>query len=75
MEENTQVNQKADELELLTLPEVAQILKVSLSTLRRYKNRKENPLPVIHLSSQEVRVRRIDLLTWAQALPDPRQNI
>lgn len=63
-----------DELKLLTLQQVAEILQLHISTVRRYMHREENPLPVIYISPQEIRVKKADLINWSQNLPDLRKG-
>jgi len=64
-----------NELEFYTLEEVAKILNISQTTVRRYIRQEENPLPVIKMSAQEYRVSKEDLLNWSKSLKDPRQDI
>lgn len=67
-------SQSIDELELLTLKQVAEVLKVSPRTVQRYITREDNPLPAVSLSPQRMRVRKEDLKQWALSLPDPRRE-
>ena len=48
-----------DELDLLTLPEAAKLLKVSVVTLRRWI--KQGRLPAYHVGPRKVRIKRRDL--------------
>jgi excisionase family DNA binding protein len=48
-----------DELDLLTLPEAAKLLKVSVVTLRRWI--KQGRLPAYHVGPRKVRIKRHDL--------------
>lgn len=63
----------SEELELLTLQQVAEILQLHISTVRRYMHRGDNPLPVIYISPQEIRVKKADLINWSHNLPDLRK--
>jgi predicted DNA-binding transcriptional regulator AlpA len=61
---------RADE-ELLTLDEVAQLLKVTRPqvlelTRKRTQERSDNPLPVIRFHSKMLRVRRKDFVAWVE---------
>jgi excisionase family DNA binding protein len=47
----------------LTLQEVADLLRVSIDTVRNYVNRKANPLPAYKLG-REYRVLKVDLDNW-----------
>ncbi len=51
--------------ELLTVPEVAAKLRVSVDTVRNYINRKNNPLPAFMLG-REYRIRPDELEEWLQ---------
>ena len=58
--------------QLYTIPEVADILSVSVSQIYRYTKQEENPLPVIHLGEKTPRIRREDLDKWiASQTSDP----
>jgi excisionase family DNA binding protein len=48
-----------DDLDLLTLPEAAKLLKVSVVTIRRWI--KQGRLPAYHVGPRKVRIRRHDL--------------
>lgn len=61
--------------DLLTLKEVAEILKISVETSRRLAKRKDNPLPTVHVTSRTPRVLKRDLLLWLKSQPDPREDI
>jgi len=57
--------------ELLTLDEVAQLLKVKRSqvlelTRKRTQERSDNPLPVLRFHSKMLRVRRKDFFHWVE---------
>lgn len=75
MDQENPTYKNFDDIQLLTLEEVAEILKLSLQTIRRYIHRAENPIPVIYLSNQEMRIRKSDLIDWMKALPDPRLDV
>lgn len=62
-------------LELLTYDEVAQILGVSVPTVRRYTKRELDPLPVKYLSPHRPRVIKTELKEWIKSMPDPRTNV
>lgn len=50
--------------ELLTITQVAQILKVSRNQVYIYINDTEHPLPILHLSERTPRVQREALTKW-----------
>jgi hypothetical protein len=57
--------------ELLTLDEVAQLLKVTRKQVReltrkRTQERSDNPLPVLRFHSKMLRIRRKDFLQWVE---------
>jgi len=49
----------------LTVEEVAELLQVTVETVRGYINRKKNKLPAFKVG-REWRVRRIDLDRWVE---------
>ncbi len=49
----------------LTVEEVAEMLQVSVETVRGYINRKRNKLPAFKVG-REWRVRKVDLDRWVQ---------
>lgn len=49
----------------LTVEEVADLLQVSVETVRGYINRKRNKLPAFKVG-REWRVRKVDLDRWVQ---------
>jgi len=49
----------------LTVEEVAELLQVSVETVRGYINRKKNKLPAFKMG-REWRVRKIDLDRWVE---------
>jgi len=53
-----------DQSQLYTIPEVAEVLKVSVTQVYRYIKQEENPLKVIYISEKSPRVRRLDLNEW-----------
>jgi hypothetical protein len=62
---------KRPEEDLLTLDEVAQLLKVTRPqvlelTRKRTQERSDNPLPVIRFHSKMLRVRRKDFVAWVE---------
>jgi predicted DNA-binding transcriptional regulator AlpA len=65
--------------ELLTLDQVAEILKVAKRTLYRYMEDEDYPLPTININPDAtrptLRVRKSELELWLKAIPDPRQDV
>ena len=49
----------------LTVEEVAELLQVSVETVRGYNNRKKNKLPAFKVG-REWRVRKVDLDRWVE---------
>lgn len=74
-EPNTNTPSASVDMEMLTLDQVAEILKVSVTTIRRYMHRENNPLPVVFISKQEIRVNKANLHEWLKQLPDPRGDV
>jgi predicted site-specific integrase-resolvase len=58
---------KKKAIELYTIREVADILKVCTRTTYLYTYQKNNPIPVLKLPSGAVRVRKTDLETWLKS--------
>jgi excisionase family DNA binding protein len=50
--------------DLLTIDEVAEILKISRATVYTFINNKENPIPVVYLSDRTPRVKADELGRW-----------
>jgi len=50
--------------QLMTLEEVKEYLQIDLSTVYRYINREENPLPSYKISRNNIRVRKDELENW-----------
>lgn len=48
----------------LTPEEAAEYLKVSLSTIYRYVNDKENPLPSYKISRNKIRISKSEIDEW-----------
>jgi transcription initiation factor TFIIIB Brf1 subunit/transcription initiation factor TFIIB len=68
----TSTDTKLDD-ELLTLDEVAQLLKITRPqvlefTRKRAQERSDNPLPVLRFHSKMLRVRRKDFVRWLERL-------
>lgn len=68
----TSTDTKLDD-ELLTLDEVAQLLKITRPqvlelTRKRTQERSDNPLPVLRFHSKMLRVRRKDFVRWVEKL-------
>ncbi|MDA8718565.1 helix-turn-helix domain-containing protein [bacterium] len=53
-----------NDLEMMTLAEVAEYLSVSISTVRRLIKQSPNPLPHIKLNTHFIRVPRQKLNQW-----------
>jgi hypothetical protein len=69
----TVTDTKRPDDELLTLDEVAQLLKVTRPqvlelTRKRTQERSDNPLPVLRFHSKMLRVRRKDFDRWVEKL-------
>src|ERR1700757_1723206 len=67
----TAADSKRVDDELLTLDEVAQLLKVTRAqvlelTRKRTQERSDNPLPVLRFHSKMLRVRRSDFFQWVE---------
>ena len=50
--------------EMLTPEEVATYLNISISTVYRYLNDKENPIPSYKFSSKNIRIKKKELDQW-----------
>lgn len=61
--------------DILTVVEVADILKVTTQSVKNYINREENPLPVIKLSNRLYRISNKELVEWMKTLDDPRRDV
>lgn len=57
----------------LTVEEVADLLQVSVETVRGYINRKKNKLPAFKVG-REWRVRKVDLDRWVQEHMNIQEN-
>lgn len=53
-------------LEFMDLEQVAAYLKVSISTVYRYINSKENPLPSFKVTSKNILVKKAELDAWLE---------
>ena len=53
-----------DEEIYLTPEEVADYLKVHISTIYRYLELPENPLPSYKVSSKNIRIKKSELVSW-----------
>jgi len=63
----TEANNNAQEVvEFLTVQEVMTYLGVSESTVYRYINRYQRPLPVMRISSRKILVKKVDLENWLE---------
>lgn len=60
--------------ELLTYEEVAQILKVTVSTINRYTKRKKNPLAVTYLSPENKKNPRISRTELDKFIQDNKNH-
>ena len=56
--------------QIMTLPEVAEYLKISIEQVYRFINREKNPMPVILISDKTKRVRMADLQLWLSSQID-----
>lgn len=56
-----------NEVEYLTLDQVAERLQVSMVTVYKYINRQDNPLPVVYLSEKTPRVIKSELDKWVES--------
>lgn len=64
--------------EILTLDDVAKVLKTTKNTVRRYTQRADYPLKKFYLSPDSKKSPRIlkkDLLEFLESMPDPRQEV
>ena len=69
----------ADNDEVLTLREVARILKTRTNqiyelTRRRAKARTDSPLPVFRVHNKMARVRKSDLMKWIDGLMEQQRR-
>lgn len=55
-----------ESIEFMDLEEVAGYLKVSLSTVYRYINSKDNPLPSFKISKKNILVKKYELDVWVE---------
>lgn len=53
-------------IEFMDLEQVAAYLKVSLSTVYRYINSKENPLPSFKITTKNILVKKAELDAWIE---------
>ena len=63
--------------DILTLEEVAKILRVSVNTVKRFGKQPNNPLLIINLSFTKKpmpRVKKEDLKVWIDARPERTVN-
>ena len=51
---------------MLTPEEAANYLKISITTIYRYLNRKDNPIPSYKFSSKSIRIEKEELNLWIQ---------
>ncbi len=61
--------------ELLTVQEIAEILKVTEASVYSYMKRKINPLPSMKLSPQVIRIRKEEFKKWLESQEDPRNEV
>ena len=61
--------------ELLTVQEIAEILKVTEASVYSYMKRKINPLPALKLSAQVIRIRVDEFKKWLESQEDPRRDV
>lgn len=64
-----------EEVEVFTLKEVAEILKVDPQTVSEYIDRSVNPLPVVKITQKTFRILKLDLIEWLKSQPDPRREV
>lgn len=64
-----------DEVDVFTLKEVAEILKVDPQTVSDYIDRLVNPLPAIKITQGTIRILKLDLIEWLKSQPDPRKEV
>ena len=65
------VAERATWPEFMTVEEVAQVLRLHPSTVRRFARRPDTPIPLVELSSQEHRIAKTSLLRLLDSPPDP----
>ncbi len=54
--------------DLMTLPEVAGLLKLKLSTLREWRKKGRLPFTILKVSPKAVRIPRSSVLAWLEDL-------
>ena len=54
--------------EMLTLKGAASYLNISISTIYRYLNRVENPLPAYKISRKNIRIKKEELDEWLEQI-------
>ena len=55
------------EEDLLTPEEAAEYLSITMSTIYRYLNLPENPLPSYKISSKNIRIKKGELVSWVES--------
>jgi hypothetical protein len=70
---------KFEEPMFYTVKEVADILKIKPKTVKGYRTRKTNPIPMVNITDNpkkpQWRIAKKDLVEWLQNQEDPRQDI
>ena len=70
MTNSDEIEQTIEEDKLMTIEEVASILKVKRSTVSLYINREFKPLPVIYLTNNSIRISTKDFKVWLETLKE-----
>lgn len=61
--------------DILTYADVAKVLRVSITTVKRMIARSDYPLPVFYLSKGTPRIYKHKLIEWLKGQEDPRQDV
>ena len=64
-----------DKVEFLTVDDVFRILKLTRRTVYRYINRPANPLPVVYIGNNVLRIPLDKFKEWIECLEDPRKDV